>query len=240
MQRIFETFLDRLHHSVDEADLRDTMEWTAEMLGLPTFAYLALPSKSETVPKLISNYPIGWTSRYLNEGYERIDPVMERTSCNENPFHWGTQFGPPQLSRKQCQLFDEAAEFGIRQGLTIPVHDRRGNIAAITFASDENVAFGKMACRYEQGLQLIATCFHVELRRRIKRGRVVDGIRLTSREFECLQWAAHGKSARDTGEILGISRRTVVFHMENTRRKLGVRTVAQAVARFAQSGRLDN
>lgn len=63
--------------------------------------------------------------------------------------------------------------------------------------------------------------------------RFVDGVRLSPREREALEWAAKGKSAWEIGLILNISRRTAAFHLENAKAKLGVRTICQAVARFA-------
>ncbi|TIO89593.1 MAG: helix-turn-helix transcriptional regulator, partial [Mesorhizobium sp.] len=61
-------------------------------------------------------------------------------------------------------------------------------------------------------------------------------VSLTPREYECLQWAARGKSAWDIGCILGIKRRTAAYHLENARRKLGLSTTKQAIARLAGSG----
>ncbi|WP_353842233.1 helix-turn-helix transcriptional regulator [Mesorhizobium sp.] len=61
---------------------------------------------------------------------------------------------------------------------------------------------------------------------------MVDGILLTPREYEFLQWA-RGKSASDTACILGIRSRTVAFHLDNARNKLGVRTKDQAAALLA-------
>ena len=58
---------------------------------------------------------------------------------------------------------------------------------------------------------------------------------MSPREFECLEWAARGKSAWDIGAILGISRRTAAFHLDNARLKLGVKTISQAVAKLAAS-----
>jgi DNA-binding CsgD family transcriptional regulator len=48
-----------------------------------------------------------------------------------------------------------------------------------------------------------------------------------------LEWAARGKSAWEIGCILGISRNTVAFYLEGAKKKLGVRTIVQAVARLA-------
>jgi DNA-binding CsgD family transcriptional regulator len=54
---------------------------------------------------------------------------------------------------------------------------------------------------------------------------------LTARESECLAWAAHGKTDQETGRILGISARTVRFHIDNAKKKLGVATRIQAVTK---------
>lgn len=61
---------------------------------------------------------------------------------------------------------------------------------------------------------------------------------LSPRQLECLTWAEEGKSARDTGQILGISRRTVEKHLEQAYEALGVRTRIQAVVRARQLGLL--
>jgi DNA-binding CsgD family transcriptional regulator len=52
-------------------------------------------------------------------------------------------------------------------------------------------------------------------------------------------WAEAGKSARDTGQILGISQRTVEKHLEQAYEALGVRTRIQAVVRARALGLLE-
>jgi DNA-binding response OmpR family regulator len=56
---------------------------------------------------------------------------------------------------------------------------------------------------------------------------------LREREVETLTWAARGKTFWEIGEILGVSKRTVEFHLENARRKLGVATRTQALIKAA-------
>ncbi len=56
---------------------------------------------------------------------------------------------------------------------------------------------------------------------------------LRDREVETLTWAARGKTFWEIGQILGVSRRTVEFHLENARRKLGVATRTQALIKAA-------
>lgn len=44
---------------------------------------------------------------------------------------------------------------------------------------------------------------------------------LTKRELECLHWVAQGKTSWEIGQILGISERTVNFHIGNSIEKTG-------------------
>jgi DNA-binding CsgD family transcriptional regulator len=81
----------------------------------------------------------------------------------------------------------------------------------------------------------MATLFHRAARRILVPDRIVDGIALAPREYECLALAAKGKTAWETSVMLGISQRTVVDYLERAKRKLGVFSIAEAVARFVAS-----
>ena len=58
-------------------------------------------------------------------------------------------------------------------------------------------------------------------------------IRLSDREVETLTWAARGKTSADIALILGLSKRTVDFHIDNARTKLGVATRIEAAVKAA-------
>ena len=60
--------------------------------------------------------------------------------------------------------------------------------------------------------------------------RLSEGLKLTTREAEVLNWLAAGKTDRDIAAILGISPRTVNKHLEHIYPKLGVETRAAAAA----------
>ena len=62
------------------------------------------------------------------------------------------------------------------------------------------------------------------------------GLKLTDREVEALTWVSRGKSSADIAVILGISERTVNFHMDNAMRKAGVSTRVQAAVKCAMLG----
>jgi DNA-binding CsgD family transcriptional regulator len=56
--------------------------------------------------------------------------------------------------------------------------------------------------------------------------------KLSERELECLEWVSLGKTSWETALILGVSERTINFHLLNAARKLNVygRQAAIAIA----------
>jgi DNA-binding response OmpR family regulator len=61
-------------------------------------------------------------------------------------------------------------------------------------------------------------------------------VKLNDREAEILTWAARGKTSAQIAEILGLAKRTVDFHLDNARVKLGARTRTEAVVKAAIGG----
>lgn len=62
---------------------------------------------------------------------------------------------------------------------------------------------------------------------------------LTEREKEVLRSLKHCRTSRDIGNTLGISERTVKFHIGNIFRKLEIESRAQAVAAAIEKGLID-
>jgi DNA-binding NarL/FixJ family response regulator len=56
---------------------------------------------------------------------------------------------------------------------------------------------------------------------------------LNEREIEALTWLARGKTTAEIAGIFGLARRTVDFHLENARTKLGVSTRTEAAVKAA-------
>jgi DNA-binding response OmpR family regulator len=60
---------------------------------------------------------------------------------------------------------------------------------------------------------------------------------LNDREVEVLTWVARGKTSIEIAQILGLTKRTIDFHIDNARGKLGAATRSEAVIK-ATTGRL--
>jgi len=59
---------------------------------------------------------------------------------------------------------------------------------------------------------------------------------LTSRELECLHWAAMGKTSWEIGVIIGLTARTINFHLAHVCEKFGVHRRQAAITIALQRG----
>jgi DNA-binding CsgD family transcriptional regulator len=59
---------------------------------------------------------------------------------------------------------------------------------------------------------------------------------LTPREAEILTWIARGKSSWEVSQILSVSERTVLFHIDNAKKKMGVSSRTHLVVKAAMEG----
>jgi DNA-binding CsgD family transcriptional regulator len=58
---------------------------------------------------------------------------------------------------------------------------------------------------------------------------------LTDREVEALTWAARGKTSSEIAQIIGLTKRTVDFHIDNARLKLNATTRMHAAIKAQAS-----
>jgi DNA-binding CsgD family transcriptional regulator len=56
---------------------------------------------------------------------------------------------------------------------------------------------------------------------------------LNDREVEALTWVARGKTSAQIADLVGLSKRTVEFHLDNARIKLDAATRTQAAVKAA-------
>ncbi len=227
----FQTFIDRLAEAGDGDGLGRAMQAFAGELGFSKFTYLGFRRPGPQLPVYVTTYPMEWVYHYAGRRYQEIDPVVLQARQNMLPFAWNDQAAGPHASREQRQFFGEASEFDIKAGLTVPIHDSQAGLATVTFISDEKVGpFARQIHQHQNALHLAAIYFHAHARQKLEDPLELERPQLSPREVACLQWVVRGKSTWDIAEILSISRRTVVFHIENAKRKLNAVTLPQAVA----------
>lgn len=69
-------------------------------------------------------------------------------------------------------------------------------------------------------------------------GKIRSGSTLTSREREVVQLLAEGRTAKEVAVVLNVSAKTVAFHRNNVKRKLGLRKTIEIIKRTLEEGLL--
>jgi len=175
------------------------------------------------------NFPDGW-----DEGWHAHNadcPYYHSCFSGRIAFDWASVRGRDDLTDPEQKAWKYLADFGLKEGFTVPVH-APGHFGFITVVGDESErGWARRIALQSERLFFLSHVFHEAVRRRFPDfAAAPEAAQLSTRERECLRWAAAGKTAEETGIILGLSPETVRVYLKRAMRKLGVNSRAQAVA----------
>jgi DNA-binding CsgD family transcriptional regulator len=115
--------------------------------------------------------------------------------------------------------------------LAIALSGYHGESAALVIKPDESLKdWHDRSGTIAREFRALGQYFHQHMLRIFGRGDE-KAIIVSAREIDCLRWMAAGKTAWEASAILGISERTVRFHLNAAREKLQCATTTQAVAK---------
>lgn len=117
-----------------------------------------------------------------------------------------------------------------QRGLVFSLRTECSEIALASISWEQNGTAQAERIAAARDLKLLMNYFHNQLLR-INGIQAANEILLSTRELDCLSWTAAGKTAWEASIILGITERTVRFHLNIAREKLKCATTTQAVAK---------
>lgn len=113
---------------------------------------------------------------------------------------------------------------GSAYGLMIPLRGVSGILGSVLITSDSYIASRQQEWHWSiLGLHLLQA---------LKRCFAKDKIKITKRERDCILWASEGKTSWEISQILGISERTVNFHLSNCIEKTNSANRQQAIVKY--------
>jgi DNA-binding CsgD family transcriptional regulator len=155
-------------------------------------------------------------------------PFVERGMRSPEMFLISDLRNDPKLRGPWTELMADVVKRG--DGLVVPVFDLDEPAAGFLFGG-EKVDDGTLV---RAMLQILAHAAFARYRTLKSGRRPFTPHALTTREIQCLRAAAAGKGDAEVGADLGISSRTVRFHMDGAKVKLKANTRVQAIAKALQ------
>jgi DNA-binding CsgD family transcriptional regulator len=161
------------------------------------------------------------------------NPLLTRARNSDEPFAKGDLPEGLRGDAHACTLGLPAC-FATMEAAVVPIYEDEALTGWICFAGDR--ASVDRRTLHTLAAASYAGWMHDSALKR----RTLNKHNLTPREIECLRLVATGRTDNQIGEALGISGRTVRFHIGNAKVKLRVSSRIQAIAHFGPADLLHN
>lgn len=229
--------LDQLHglcEAENEQEIFAVLSAIAKQLGFDYCAYgmrIPIPISHPRIVT-VNNYPAAWQELYQDRNYLAIDPTVQHGIRSLRPIVWSDA-----VFSSAKELWENAQAMGLRVGLAQSACGPHGSRGMLTVARSNEPLSEKELCVVTVKLAWLTQVAHLAMSEQLMPKLLPElDLQLSRRESEVLRWTADGKTSWEVSEILGISERTVNFHINNAVRKLGAPNKLAATARAAALG----
>ena len=236
LPQYFETLL-RFSTAESVDDITALCRFHSQLLGFDAYIYaLRIPTQfNESRVFVLKGFPDPWLDRYWENGYSASDPVVAYCGQHIIPIQWHKLI----LDKTSLgeQVMNEAYDFGLKSGISMPVHSPHGELGILSFALNHQSPMAIEVVNHALPyVQMLAGHVHEAVRRVLGLNDLNVRQRLTAREVECLRWAADGKTSWEISHLLNVTERTINFHLNNSMSKLDVCNRQHAIAKAVLQG----
>jgi DNA-binding CsgD family transcriptional regulator len=240
-------FLSALSEAEQQQDITDLFQKEIEGFGYACFdAFSVEPTTLATPLKpgnwAVASYDFEIVKDYVLKGFTAICPALMEAGRSLVPFDYVDFLDrqPTDISvlaqRQWLKLWN------VRHAWLVPLSTVGALKGVTVYMQGKSTDTGARFQASRHDIHLRSVYFFEALE--AMRPGLPDGVEptadtvtpLSTRELDCLKWAADGKTNWEIAQILGVSENTVRFHMKNVYRKLGVGSRSQAVARAIGQG----
>ena len=232
--------IDGFTNATHTRDIQRELEFLSNKMGFDYFRFLIFfpISMQRSHVAMFNNCPTTWFDAYSSRRFLTQDPVVYLGLNQNQPIFWNRiDCDSPLLPSASREVMDLAADFGVRNGVSFPLHSPKGEHGILSFITKEhsncdpvfeNVPILSFCAGYIFNAALTLIKNNPDL---IKHLAV-----LSNREKECLYWASEGKTSWEIATIIGISERTVNFHLTQATNKTNSKNRSQAIAKGITNG----
>ncbi len=224
--------------SDDFAGFERRLVSTAQALGFPIISGVLMRGRLNDADVQITslgNTPEGYLEVAKDLGEARRDPVMARLMEQSVPVVYDQS---TYVAANAGEVWEAQAPYGYKTGIAVKLHLPGDKHFLLGVDRDEPLpGSSAQLMQMVAGLQLLAA-HAITAADRLLSAKITQGSlpKLTRRELDVLSWTSQGKTAWEVSVILGMSEKTVNFHLGNAMRKLEVTSKHQAVLKCVAAG----
>jgi DNA-binding CsgD family transcriptional regulator len=221
-------------------EFRDEVVRFTQRLGFETVSAITVIDRGLGKSDFINvdNTPANYVEPYQDPTQYRRDPVMQHCRRQSVPIIWNQA---TYVEHGLGELWEQQATYGYCTGIAMALHLPDGMHFQFGVDREQPLPADRDELqRLVADLQLFAV--HAQdsaMRLLVPVHQQPERPSLTPRELEALRWTMEGKTAWEVGVLLGISERTVVFHVNNAMHKLNCVNKQQAVLKALRLGLID-
>lgn len=240
-------FLEALvNAALNGNDLLPCVQSITKHLGFDSFMYGATGTPKpdhEAMSYVYTTLSKEWVRRYDERAYIEVDPRINLTWDSAFPLVWD-QRNVRGISPESDAFLDDALQFGIASGISFMFHGPHNSHVVVALNSSVAICDEVRQDAVVRNLPMVLMFggyFHeIFMRSVIEKGLAPRsaGIPLSQRERECLVLAANGQTTSDIAHKLEIRHRTVQFHFDSIRTKLGAANRQEAIAIAMRTGEI--
>jgi len=229
-------FVDAIEATNSFAGVVTQFEKIIGDLGFHAYIMARIPGTGESLAQstVANGWPAQWFELYHRENFKAVDPIPRHCFNTLNPFEWKDVPYDRERDPAAHNVMMRARDFGLNDGFCIPIHYDDAT-AAVSIAGERPY----LDAQTKSALHLMGVFTHSRLRALARPAVALPARRLNEIEAEVLRWAARGKTAWETGQILKLSERTVRWHLEEAQRKLMTKNKTATVALALVNGEIN-
>ena len=203
-------------------------------LGFDYFIYTCILPTSFAKPEIsyLDNHPL-WVKHYISKNYISIDPIAAYCMNSTTPIDWNEL--TIETNKTITSFIADREKHGLVSGISFPLHTPHGVKTTFSLVTQSEYQSAKKIIDKARYIGPLFQAHMTETALRTTKKNLLNKT-ISEREKACLFWAAEGKTAWETAQILKISESTVNFHINNVIDKLGTINRQHAVARSISTG----
>jgi len=227
----------QLRQISDAKEIKSAYEISLNLVQSLGFTFCAFSITSPSVAHhrdtvSFNNYPLDWNTKYEQNHFWDIDPILAHCNHSELPILWEDEVFSKAPQFRQAQKTQ-----GLQYGWSQSIHDGHGLRSMFSLARSNNPITAYELYENLGYAIFINHQLHGHVAQKLH--HCLPGAcapHLSTREIEILRLSADGKTAYECARILSISERTINFHVHSAIQKFGVNNKIAAVIKAVRTG----